>query len=402
MTDTNVPATRKEQPLTAVQQRDREVDAIKGVMLADVESNRGEIAQFLKGVNIEYDFFVSGLKVFLMRQQQTQPDFFTNVTQASFMEALFRCAKDGLIPDGKEAAIATYKGVATYLPMRDGLVKILWRTGQIRDINDQVVTKPEYDEDRFDYEEGSTGFIKHRPRLDRKDTDTIVAAYCVVNLVNGGSIREVVGEADLKKIAAMSRSPATRAWPMQMARKAAIRRVMGKMPRDPAVASVLAHDEDNYDFDMLDVNKTPTPSGVMDKLKAGGSSDAPGFAHGNVEKALAPPSEGLAPPIDIANLDIREPEYAEISATTGGGHAAANSAHEPHEHRLVTMIPDFDVVGWAGLLNRQLETFTNVDDLRDAWSRHKTELKAESPSLFRALKKAVVERSMALTNTPED
>lgn len=220
-------------------------------MLADVEKHKMDIEQFLKPFGIEYGFFVGGLRVFLMRQAQTQPDFFTSITPASFMEALFRCSKDGLIPDGKEAAIGHFKGVATYLPMRDGFVKVLWRTGMIKDINDNVVTRPEYETGHFDYEEGSNGYIRHKPSLDRKDTDEAVAAYCVVNLNNGGSLREVVVKADLDKIAGMSRSPARKAWAHQMHRKAAIRRIMGKMPREAGIAQLLAHDEANYDLDAL-------------------------------------------------------------------------------------------------------------------------------------------------------
>ena len=356
-------------------------------MLADVENNKGAVTQFLKGFGIEYEFFVSGLKVFLMRQAQTQPDFFTGVKPASFMEALFRCAKDGLIPDGKEAAIAVYKGNATYMPMRDGLVKILWRTGQIRDINDQVVTRPEMDADRFDYEEGSSGFIKHRPLLDRKDTDEVVAAYCVINLVNGGSIREVVMRDDLKKIAAMSRSPATRAWPMQMSRKAAIRRVMGKMPREAAISQVLAHDDDNYDFTLLDSNRNPTPSGVADKLKTGAGMDAPGFAHGNVEKALSAPVDDLAVPGLPADLDI---PHAEREPISGQSEPVARARAETDPPSTL-----FDPLEWSVEFNRGLAGWTDPDLLRDEWAELESTrglLKATSEGTALALHKAVMTR----------
>ena len=357
MTD-NLPATRDAQPPSQ-----REViAAARENMLADVESNKGDVTQFLKGFGIDYEFFVSGLKVFLMRQAQTQPDFFTGVKPASFMEALFRCAKDGLIPDGKEAAIAVYKGTATYMPMRDGLVKILWRTGKILDINDQTVTRHEMDADRFDYEEGSSGFIKHRPLLDRKDTDEIVAAYCVINLVNGGSVREVVMRDDLKKIAAMSRSPAMRAWPHQMSRKAAIRRVMGKMPREAAISQVLAHDDDNYDFALLDSNRNPTPSGVADKLAAGAGMDAPGFAHGNVEKALSAPTGDLAMQGLPADLDIPHGDQEAIHETEVQVRGETREAVRSDSDK-----PPFDALAWATEFEAGLAGWTNPDLLAEEW-----------------------------------
>ena len=393
------------QQLTAVQQRALEIDAARGHMLADVEANRTEIAQFLKGFGIEYDFFVSGLKVFLMRQAQTQPDFFTTVTPASFMEALFRCAKDGLIPDGKEAAIATFKGAATYIPMRDGLVKILWRTGQIKDLNDQVVTKAEYDEGRFEYEEGSNGYIRHRPALDRKDSDMLVAAYCVVNLVNGGSVREVVMQADLTKITIMSRSPAMKTWGHQMSRKAAIRRVMGKMPRDPHIANVLAHDDENYELENLSARLPPEQSGVADRLKAGGSPDAPGFAHSNVETALPALSAPSDTPMEIASPDIGEREYAETAeiVETGDAPDPVLEAKQADDVRAdmggegvpAASVPSFDPLQWAADYNRALAEWFDPDALATDWKESfdkRKKLDALSPGTAATLKNEVAAR----------
>lgn len=227
--------------------KNQQIAMAKANMLADVAEHKDEIVRFLAPFGIDFEFFVSGLRLFLMAQQQKQPEFFDKVTPISFMETLFRIAMVGLLPDGKEAAIGVYKGVATPLFMRDGFVKVLWRTGMIVDINDQVVTKPEEDAGRFEYEEGDNGFIRHRPSLDRKDSDITMAAYCVIHLTTGGTIREVVPRADLEKIAAMSRSPARKEWKFQMDRKAAIRRAMSKMPREKQIAQLLAADDLNYD-----------------------------------------------------------------------------------------------------------------------------------------------------------
>lgn len=220
-------------------------------MLADVEANKTEIMNFLATFGIEYDFFLGGLKVFLMQQMQKRPDFFTSVTKESFLEALFRCCKDGLIPDGKEAAIGHFKGVATYMPMRDGFVKVLWRTGLVKSINDQIVTRTEYERGWFKYIEGDNGYIEHQVDLERVDTDDTMAAYCVVELMTGGVIREVVTKSDLDKIAKMSKSPARGDWKFQMDRKAAIRRGMGKMPREKQIVQLLAHDDANFDNKLL-------------------------------------------------------------------------------------------------------------------------------------------------------
>lgn len=245
-----------QQPMNAVQRRNAE-QARKGAQVREalmeaVEAKRLDIESFLSVFGISYDLFVAGLLVFLSKQQRDQADFFVDLNIPSFIEALTRIAMNGLIPDGKEAAIAAYKDntlgqkVAQVMFMRDGFVKVLWRTGMVKSINDQVVTKAEYEADRFQYEEGDQGFIQHRLDLMRKDTDPVVAAYCIIELVGGGVMREVVPQDELEKMAKMSRSPARQAWRHQMHRKGAIRRIMGKMPREKGIVQLLQHDDETY------------------------------------------------------------------------------------------------------------------------------------------------------------
>lgn len=261
--------------------------AAKAGMLADIDAHQGEIAQFLRPFGISFEFFRSGLDLFLTRQMQHQPDFFTSVTAISFMEAALTIAKNGLLPDGRQAAIASYKGVATPLFMRDGLVAVLWRTGLVKDINDGTVSKPEEQAGRFEYEEGDEGFIRHRPMMERTDSDSIVAAYCVIRLVNGGVLREVVPAKDLAKIRAMSKSPARANWGDEMHRKAAIRRIMKKMPREPNMLRLLADDEAGYDLQALERAPRPT-TGLHARLSAGADITKPGFAPGHVEAQTNP------------------------------------------------------------------------------------------------------------------
>lgn len=236
------------QELTAVQKASSKVDQARDNMLLDVDGHRAEIERFLAVFEIDYEFFVAGLRIFLIRQARENKDFFLKLTDTgSFIESLLRIAMNGCIPDGKEAAIAVYAGVATPLFMRDGFVKVLWRTGLVRSINDQTVTVNEYEAGRFEYEEGDQGFITHRMDLMRKDIDPVAAAYCVIELTNGGVMREVVPMDELAKIRKMSKSPARGAWQHQMDRKAAIRRIMGKMPRAKAIVQLLSDDEAAYD-----------------------------------------------------------------------------------------------------------------------------------------------------------
>lgn len=247
-------------PKTAIQRAGEQADTAMSNMLLDVDQHKGEIESFLRVFGSSYELFVAGLRIFLIRQRRENLDFFLRLEDTgSFIESLLRIAANGLVPDGKEAAIAVYAGVAQAMFMRDGFVKVLWRTGLIKSINDQVVTTQEYEAGRFVYEEGDQGFIRHQMDLKRKDTDEVIAAYCVIRMATGEDMREVVPKDELDKIAKMSKSPARKAWAHQMHRKAAIRRIMGKMPRHTQITQLLNDDEKSYDLDRVNERDSGAP-----------------------------------------------------------------------------------------------------------------------------------------------
>jgi recombination protein RecT len=343
------------------------LEKARAEMMADVERHRADLMKLLVAYKIDFDLFEAGLRIFLLRQQQTQPEFFTKVTPESFMEALFRCAKDGLIPDGKEAAIGHFKGVATYMPMRDGFVKVLWRTGMIKDINDNVVTVAEEAEGRFEYEEGSEGYVRHRPSMTRTDADIAIAAYCVINLVGGGQIREVVNQDELKKIEAMSRSPARKEWKFQMSRKAAIRRVMGKMPREAGIAQLLGHDDMNYESALTGpaggAKRALTPeelvSGRVARPKRKGSigqaeqnmRDAVAHAEAEGKDARDKPEDTAAQVVEV--IDGAEPaagdehDYSSVSTALQGAETATELVEAIRAIEPLIASMDDDDRAWA-------------------------------------------------------
>ena len=236
------PAPRK--PLTVQEQR----KAIQADMLTGVMERREDLERFLKPQGIAFDFFYAGLQVALMNTSKQDAEFFGSVTPESFFTAVYKGARDGLICDGREAAIARFGSEATYMPMVAGFVKKAHQTGMIASITTGVVTEEEWNKGDFEYEEGDDGFIRHRPSLLRKDTDTIVAAYAIVKTTNGGVYREVVPKADLEKMAAMSKATKgpRKDWKLEMHRKGALRRVFKLIPHNKELAQLLQHDEETY------------------------------------------------------------------------------------------------------------------------------------------------------------
>lgn len=240
----NPQSARPQRPLTVAERRKHTM----GLMLSDIMSSREDLERFLNAQGISFDFFYASLQQALMTTTKNDPEFFDRVTKDSFITAVFKAANDGLMCDGREAAIARFGTEATYMPMVGGYLKKAHQSGLIADINHNVVTEAEDEAGRFEYEEGTQGFIRHRPMLTRKDTDKIVAAYCVVKTVNGGEYREVVPEADLVKIRSVSRATKgpRKDWPLEMDRKSALRRVFKRIPHDKGLAQLLKHDDEAY------------------------------------------------------------------------------------------------------------------------------------------------------------
>ena len=78
-------------------------------------------------------------------------------TPQSMDIAITHCITAGLIPDGKEAVIVPFKGVATLIPMVDGVVKCAHNAIKGLTIRARVV----YQGDEFEYRDGAQVVLKH-------------------------------------------------------------------------------------------------------------------------------------------------------------------------------------------------------------------------------------------------
>ena len=84
---------------------------------------------------------------------QMQPELL-NADRRSLFGAVMKSAQDGLLPDGREAALVIFrsKGGAQvqYMPMIGGILKKLRNSGELASISAQVV----FENDQFDYHLG--------------------------------------------------------------------------------------------------------------------------------------------------------------------------------------------------------------------------------------------------------
>ncbi|MDR2594548.1 MAG: recombinase RecT [Fibromonadaceae bacterium] len=144
--------------------------------------------------------------------------------------ACLECAKQGLLPDGEEAALVIFGGkngkTVSFMPMVKGVIKQIWRSGKIGYISANAV----YENDTFDYCLGDEEYIKHRPTMENRGK--IIAAYAIVKTKEGEFIRTVLTKQDIEKLRESGKSPNGDYWTKwydQMAIKSAIHRLAKKL-----------------------------------------------------------------------------------------------------------------------------------------------------------------------------
>ncbi|WP_127471926.1 RecT family recombinase [Thiomicrorhabdus aquaedulcis] len=140
------------------------------------------------------------------------PDLQT-CTASSLAQAFIQCAKDGLVPDGKEAAIVIYNkkqgsnwvANAQYQPMIDGILKRLRQSGEVPYISAKVV----YTEDQFDTGMDINGeYLSFKPNYNSKNrtNNDIKLVFAMAKLKNGEAIIEVMTLEDVQRIMMLSKS----------------------------------------------------------------------------------------------------------------------------------------------------------------------------------------------------
>jgi len=144
--------------------------------------------------------------------------------------ACLECAKQGLLPDGEEAALVIFGGkngkTVSFMPMVKGVIKQIWRSNKISYISANAV----YENDFFDYCLGDEEYIKHKPAMQTRGK--IVASYAIVKTKDGEFIRTVLTKEDIEKLREAGRSPNGDYWTKwydQMAIKSAIHRLAKKL-----------------------------------------------------------------------------------------------------------------------------------------------------------------------------
>lgn len=151
----------------------------------------------------------------------------------SVFSALLKAAQDGLLPDGREAAITSFNDskrgckVAQYMPMIGGYRKIAAEHGWT------IRTNVVYSNDEFSYELGADQKLVHRPAMGNRGER--VYAYAIGVHRDGRREIEVFDAAEIAKARESAKTKAV--WDKhtdRMWEKTPGKRLFAKLPLDPS------------------------------------------------------------------------------------------------------------------------------------------------------------------------
>lgn len=212
---------------TAVAKRD---DAVKATMaLVDKPEFQEQLKQALPpSVSVERFTRTAKLAV------QLNPELIDVQDKQSIFTSLVRCAFDGLIPDGRQAALVKVKERGkekiAYWPMVGGMRYIAANHGY------SLEAHCVYANDEFRWELGFDPMVEHRPPpLDEERGDLIGAYAVATRLADGRKFLDVMSRSEIETI--RGKSPSARfdwsPWNQstaEMYRKTPAKRLFKQLP----------------------------------------------------------------------------------------------------------------------------------------------------------------------------
>jgi recombination protein RecT len=188
--------------------------------------------------HIKPERFISAV----MTSVQINPDLLACDRRSLWLSCL-KCAQDGLIPDGTEAAIVPFKKIAQYMPMYQGYLKKFRNSGQFKWITAGIV----YEGETFEHWIDETGeHFKHIPSNDNDDRKA-KRVYALATTKDGGSFIADLSITDINKRRAMSRASREDApwkmWTDEMMKKTALRVLSKLLPKSSDVDVFVQRDE---------------------------------------------------------------------------------------------------------------------------------------------------------------
>lgn len=173
---------------------------------------------------------------------QLQPDLLT-CDRRSLFASCIKCAADGLVPDGREAALVAFGGKVQYMPMFTGIQKRVRNSGEITSIQAHVV----YENDEFTWRQGIESSVDHKPKFPG-DRGKAIGAYSIAKFKDGSDPQiEVMDVDQIERVRSVSRAAKNGPWVQwwdEMARKTVFRRLSKWLPLDAETDAIMRRDDE--------------------------------------------------------------------------------------------------------------------------------------------------------------
>lgn len=224
--------------------------------------------------------------------------------RSSLMKAIMQAAQDGLVIDGKEAAVIPFKGKAQYLPMVAGLTKKIRQHSDFAALSTGIIYQNEVEQGRFEYVKGDTEYLRHDPIIFG-DKGEPVGAYAIVTTKDGQKFRAVMDRAAIEKRRNAGRAGGNGPWgnwTEEMWIKTVIKAVYKIAPNSGDESGVLDQVFGRDEEEAIDHDPAPMPAAAPEPEKPVNRAAAA------VKRQSAPPPE---PEIMDAEVLPPEPEFDE-------------------------------------------------------------------------------------------
>lgn len=192
--------------------------------------------------------------------------------------ALVKCAADGLMPDGRDAALVIHNtkvkmrnpstgldeefriDAVSYMPMIAGIRRRMQNSGEVLSAEAEVVCK----NDRFKYSLGDNPYIEHEPPQLGDERGEIIGAYAIIRLKSGEVIRDVMDRKRIEQARVQSRSKDSLMWTKffdEGCKKTLMRRASKQVPQsaEVMVQRLLDRDDEPLQLEQHDVTGLPAP-----------------------------------------------------------------------------------------------------------------------------------------------
>lgn len=192
------------------------------------------------------------------------------------------------------------------MPSYRGLTKLVCQSGEVKRIRSHVV----YESDRFEIHQGSEPRIDHVLAL--ADRGHPVGVYAIARMSDGADEYEWVPWSDVEKAKSCAKgaAPAWAAWPDQMARKVAIKRICNQLPMAPIAREAIAVDHAVADSDYEKMRQVIDVDGDGQVVDVGGA-DVPRETRssGLADKIRRSREPEVDVELDPDEADPPEPEF---------------------------------------------------------------------------------------------